>query len=141
MDIQIGSDHFCNTDGTVEIEGVPQVFLSQKKPGGALLVNLVLYDEVGRVVAKIVDSTMAFNERRAYELSKTPTSLTVTHAESGKLVLKVEVSPEGKVSISRADFLTVKGHLLEVSPSEWKIQNRRGTGQSVDAKGAAAAIG
>jgi hypothetical protein len=141
MDIQIGSSLFRNTDGTVEVEGVPQIFLAQKKPGGPLLVNLVLYDEVGRVVAKIVDSTMAFNERRAYELSRSPTGLTVMHGESGKLVLKVEAGPEGTVSISRAEFLTVKGHLLEVSPSEWKIQNRRGSADTVNATGAAAAIG
>jgi hypothetical protein len=141
MDIEIGSNLYRNTDGTIEVEGLPQISLTQKKPGGPLFVNFVIYDEVGRVVAKIVDSTMAFNERRAHELNRTPSGLTVTMGDSGKIVLKVEVAPDGRVVMSRAEFLTVKGHLLEVSPSEWKIENKRVAKQTTDAGGAAAAIG
>src|SRR2546427_2157 len=72
MDVEIGSNLYRNTDGAVEIEGVPQLMLALRRPGGPLLVNFVLYDNVGRVVAKVVDSTIAFNERRAYELTKLP---------------------------------------------------------------------
>jgi hypothetical protein len=141
MDVQIGSNLYRNTDGTVEVDGLPQIILAQKKPGGPLLVNFVVYDDVGRVIAKVVDSTMAFNERRAHDLNRTPAGLVITQVESGKTLLKVELSPEGRAVIPLAEFLTVKGHLFEVSPTEWKIEKKREAGQTSDAIGGAAVIG
>jgi hypothetical protein len=141
MDVQIGSSLYRNTDGTIEVDGLPQIILTQKKPGGPLLVNFVVYDEGGRVIAKVVDSTMAFNERRAHDLNRTPTGMTVSRIESGQTLLKVELSPEGRAVIPLAGFLTVKGRLLEVSPTEWKIENKRVASQTSDAQGASAVIG
>src|SRR5881397_3182305 len=103
MDVEIGSNLYRNTDGAVEIEGVPQLMLALRRPGGPLLVNFVLYDNVGRVVAKVVDSTIAFNERRAYELTKLPAGLVLTHVESGKVALQAELKENGRVAeIGRA---------------------------------------
>src|SRR2546427_4395446 len=120
MDVEIGSNLYRNTDGAVEIEGVPQLMLALRRPGGPLLVHFVLYDNVGRVVAKVVDSTIAFNERRAYELTKLPAGLVLTHVESGKAALQAELKENGRVAVQKGEFLTVKGHLLEISPVEWR---------------------
>jgi predicted methyltransferase len=140
MDVQIGSSLYTNTDGTVEVDGLPQIILS-KKPSGGLLVNFVVYDEVGRVIAKVVDSTMAFNERRAHDVTRTPSGLMITHLDSGKTLLKVEAAGDGPAKITLANFLTVKGHVLEVSPTEWRIDKKRVANQTVDAQGTAAVIG
>ena len=59
MDLEIGSNLYRNTDGTVEVEGVPQMTVALRKPEGPLFVNFVLFDQVGRVLMKVVDSTMA----------------------------------------------------------------------------------
>ncbi len=64
MDLEIGSNLYRDTDGTVEIEGVPQLTMTLRKPEGPLLVHFVIFDEVGRVTAKVVDSSLAYNERR-----------------------------------------------------------------------------
>jgi hypothetical protein len=141
MDIEIGSNLYRNTDGAVEIEGVPQLMLALRRPGGPLLVNFVLYNNVGRVVAKVVDSTIAFNERRAYELTKLPTGLVLTHVESGKVVLQVELKENGRVTVQNGEFLTVKGHLLEISPVEWRVEKRRMSGGDTDLKGGVVVIG
>jgi hypothetical protein len=141
MDVQIGSSLYRNTDGTIEVDGLPQIILAQKKPGGPLLVNFVVYDEGGRVIAKVVDSTMAFNERRAHDLNRTPTGMIITQVESGQTLLKVELSPEGRAVIPLAGFLTVKGRLFEVSATEWKIESKRVASQTSDAQGASAVIG
>src|SRR2546427_4825368 len=124
MDVEIGSNLYRNTDGAVEIEGVPQLMLALRRPGGPLLVNFVLYDNVGRVVAKVVDSTIAFNERRAYELTKLPAGLVLTHVESSKVALQAELKENGRVVVQKGEFLTVKGHLLEISPVEWRVGER-----------------
>lgn len=121
MDVQIGPHLYRNTDGTVEIEGVPQIEIALRKPGGPLRVNFVVMDAVGLVHAKIMESSMAVNERRAYELAKTPTSLVLKNLESGEDVLHVEIQEGDRVVISRGTFYTMKGHLMKITPLEWSV--------------------
>jgi hypothetical protein len=141
MDLEIGSNVYRDTDGTVEVEGVPQLTVTLQKPEGPPLVNFVTFDETGRLTSKIVDNTMAFNERRAFELHKLPAGLKLTHTESGKVILHVEMKAPNHVVVKQAKFITVKGHTLEVSPTEWKVEKRRMSKGSTDAKGGAVAIG
>ncbi|HXF92831.1 MAG TPA: hypothetical protein VNK46_08740 [Nitrospiraceae bacterium] len=141
MDIEIGSNMYRNTNGTIEIEGVPQMTISLSQPGGPLLVSFAMFDENSRMAVKIVDSIVAFNEKRAYDLSKTPTSLLLKHRETGKVVLKMEVKKEGVVAFTQGEFRTIKGHTLVVSPTEWKIDKLRMSGGDNDMKGGAVVIG
>jgi hypothetical protein len=57
------------------------------------------------------------------------------------VVLQVEMKAPNHVVVKQAKFTTVKGHTLEVSPTEWKVEKRRMSGGSTDAKGGAVAIG
>lgn len=141
MDIEIGSHLYRNTDGTVEIEGIPQITFALKKPEGPLLVNLVAYDDAGRITVKIVDSALAFNERRAYELTRTPTGVTLKRVESGTVALQVELKGAGRLAIRKGELLTVKGHLLEISPTEWKVGKSRVSGGESDLQGKSVIIG
>jgi hypothetical protein len=141
MDIEIGSNLYRNADGTVEVEGVPQIALTLKGATGPLLVNFVQFDQVGRITAKIVDSSMAFNERRAHELSTSPTGVLLKNLELGKVVLHVELKEGGRVSFRQGNILTVKGHLLEISPTEWRIEKHRLSGQESDLQGKSVSIG
>ena len=112
MDIEIGSNLYRNSNGTIEVEGVPQIHLAQHPSTSALLVNFALFDSNGRMLAKVVDSTMMFNERRAYELAKTDKRVAMKEAASGKVLLHLEVKDSDTVSLSRGEFHTMKGHLL-----------------------------
>ena len=141
MDMEIGSNLYRNTDGTVEIEGVPQLTVSLRKPEGPLLVNFVLFDETGRVCAKVVESTMAFNERRAHELTRTPSSMLLKHSESGKIVLDVALKAPDLVVVKNGEFYTMKGHTLEITTTEWRVQKRRMSGGDNDVHGGAVTIG
>jgi len=141
MDMEIGSNVYRNTDGTVEVEGVPQLAVALKKPEGPVLVNFVTFDEVGRMTSKMVDSTMQFNERRALDLAKTPSSVKLTHAESGKVVLHVELKNPDYVVVQEAHFVTAKGHTLDVSLVEWRVDKRNQSGKTDDVKGGAVTIG
>ncbi|CAI4032004.1 hypothetical protein DNFV4_02428 [Nitrospira tepida] len=141
MDIEIGSNLYRNSNGVIDIEGVPLAQLAVKPSNGALLVNFALFDQAGRMVAKIVDSTLAFNEKRAYELNKSPNTVELKEIESGKLVLRLEQREPDRVVINKASFWTIKGHLCEISPTECRIDRHRLSGGDTDAKGGAAAIG
>lgn len=141
MDIEIGSNLYRNSNGTIEVEGVPQIQLARHPSTRALLVNFALFDSNGRMLAKVVDSTIMFNERRAYEVTKTDKSVAMKETESGKLVLHFEVKASDVVALSRGEFHTMKGHLLEVSPKEWKLDKQQKSGLTQDAKGGAVSIG
>lgn len=141
MDVEVGSNLYRNTDGTIEIEGVPQLHVAVKPSNQMLMVNFALFDSAGKLVAKMVDSTIAFNERRAYEVSKTPKSVVLKHVESGKVVLQVELKAADVVAFTKGEFHTVKGHVIEISPTEWKIEKQRTSGTTHDAKGGAVVLG
>ena len=141
MDLEIGSNVYRNTDGTVEVEGVPQLTVTLPKPEGPPVVNFVTFDTGGRMTSKMVESTMQFNERRSLDLAKTPAGIKLTHAESGKVVLHIEVKSPDYVVVKQANFITAKGHSLDVSLVEWKVDKRRMSGTTTDVKGGAVAIG
>lgn len=141
MDLEIGSNLYCNTDGTVEIEGVPQMTVTLKNPDGPLSVNFVMYDGTGRVITKIVDSTMAFNERRAHDLERMPTGLVLTQVDSKKIVLKAELRNGGRVVVNQGEFLTIKGHLMKISPTEWQVEKIKQSKGEQDLGGRSVVLG
>jgi hypothetical protein len=141
MDVEVGSNLYRNTDGTIEIEGVPQIQVTLKEPANGLLVNFALFDGNGKMIAKLVESTLMFNERRAYEVMRTPTRVTLSHVESKQVVLEMDVKAPGHVVFTRGGFHSVKGHLVEVSPKEWKVGKQQASGTTQDAKGGAIKIG
>lgn len=141
MDMEVGSNLYRNTDGTVEVEGVPQMTIGLRKPEGPIVLSFVMFDDVGRVIMKVVDSTIAFNERRAHELEKTATAVTLKHLESGKVVLRMEVKQPNRITVTQGDFTTIKGHRLEILPHEWRLDKLKKAGGDVDLKGGGVAFG
>jgi len=141
MNLQIGSTVYLNTDGTLVIEGVPQMTIGFKKPGGPLLVSFAGFDEVGRVRVKVVDSTLAINERRAHELTRSATSLELKNTESGKVLFHLEFKDPDRVVFKQGEFLTMRAHLLQVSSTEWSLNRHQKSGGEVDQQGKSVEIG
>lgn len=141
MDVEVGSNLYRNTDGTIEVEGIPQLQIALKPTTGALLVNFALFDAGGKVTAKLNDSTLMINEKRAYEVSKTPKSLVLTHLTSGTVILKMDVKAPDLVAFTKGEFHTIKGHVIQISPTEWKIDKLRASGTTQDVKGGSVVLG
>jgi hypothetical protein len=141
MDVEVGSNLYRNTDGIIEIEGVPQIQVALKLATGALLVNFALFDADGKVTAKLNDSTLMINEKRAYEVTKTPKSLLLTHSASGTVILQMEVKALDVVAITKGEFYTIKGHMIRITPAEWNIDKLRASGMTQDVKGKAVVLG
>lgn len=141
MDLKIGSNLYRNTDGMVEVGGVPQLEVKLRKPGGPVLVNFVVFDRDGRIRAKMVNSAMTINEQRTYDLDVCPTGLTLKRTDSGKEVLTVNLEDGNCVAISAGEFYTIKGNLIEITPTEWRIEDRRMSGADVNLEGKAVSIG
>ncbi|MFO0707587.1 MAG: hypothetical protein U0412_12120 [Nitrospira sp.] len=141
MDLEVGSNMYRNTDGTIEVEGVPLIQVSQHPRTGVLLVNFALFDQSGKMLVKLVDSTIMFNERRAYAVTKSPTSVVLKETASEKTLLQFDVKAPNVVSFSKGEFHTIKGHLLEVSSKEWKIDKLKASGVTKDLNGGAVSLG
>ena len=141
MDVEVGSNLYRNTDGMIEIEGVPQIQLVLKPTTGALLVNFALFNADGKVMAKLNDSTLMINEKRAYDVSQTPKSLLLTHPASGTVILQIDVKAPGVVAFTKGEFYTIKGHVIRISPTEWNIDKLRASGTTQDLKGGAVVLG
>jgi hypothetical protein len=141
MDVEVGSNLYRNTDGTIEVEGVPQIQVALKPATGALLVSFALFDAGGKVVAKLVDSTLMINEKRAYEVNKTPKSLRLTQSATGTVILQMDVKTPDVVAFTKGEFHTMKGHMIHVSSVEWKIDKLRVSGTTQDLKGGSVVIG
>jgi hypothetical protein len=141
MDIEIGSNVYRNVDGSIHIEGLPQLEVSIRQPAGSLMVSFALFDETGRMKAKVVDSNLTFNERRAYELAKTSKSVALKHGESGTTVFAIELKDGGRIVLNQGTFHTIKGHVLEVTPTDYRLDKRRMSGGDTDANGGAVQIG
>jgi hypothetical protein len=141
MDIEVGSNLYRNSNGIIDIEGVPQFEVAIKESTRALLVNFALFDHVGRMMAKVVNSNLTFNERRAYQLAKSPTSVSLKHEESGTVVFTLELREGNRVVFSRGTFHTIKGHQLDVSQTEWRIDKKHLSGKEADMQGGSVVLG
>jgi hypothetical protein len=141
MDVEVGSNLYRNTDGTIEVEGIPQIQVALKPTTGALLVNFALFDAGGKVTAKLVDSTLMINEKRAYEVNKTPKSLRLTHSASGTVILQMDLKGPDVVAFTKGEFHTIKSHVIQVSPAEWKIDKLCVSGTTQDLKGGSVVLG
>ena len=141
MDVEVGSNLYRNTDGMIEIEGVPQIEVVLKPTTGALLVNFALFDANGKVTAKLNDSTLMINEKRAYDVTQTPKSLLLTHPASGTVVLQIDLKAPDVVAFTKGEFHTIKGHVIQVSATEWKIDKLRASGTTQDVKGGSVVLG
>lgn len=141
MDVEVGSNLYRNTDGMIEIEGVPQIQVALKPVTGALLVNFALFNEEGKVTAKLNDSTLMINEKRAYELKNNPKSLLLTHPASGTVIVQIDVKAPEVVAFTKGEFHTIKGHVIRISPTEWSIEKLRASGTTQDMQGGSVVLG
>ena len=141
MDVEVGSNVYRNTDGMIEIEGVPQIEVALKPGTGALLVNFALFNEEGKVTAKLNESTLMINEKRAYDVTRTPKGLSLTHSASGTVILQIDMTAPGVVALTKGEFHTVKGHVIRISPTEWRIDKLRASGTTQDLNGKSVVIG
>jgi hypothetical protein len=140
MDVEIGSNVYTNTDGTIEVEGVPQLSLALARPEGPLLINFIMYDDTGKIAVKLVNSAMAFNQRRAYELAKASDGLVLTNTDDGTVILHAQLV-QGRAVVRQGRFRTIRGHTLDITADEWKVDRLRMSKETKDLGGKSVQIG
>ena len=141
MDIQVGQHVYRNTDGTIEIEGALQMEISLRSGGASPQLTFAIFDGAGKMPAKLQDNNFSINQGSAYSLTKSQTSLMITHLESGMEVLNLTVESEKKVVISKGSFYTLKGHIINITPEEWTLEKTTVKKGETDMKGKAARLG
>ena len=141
MDIQIGPHWYKNTDGTIEIEGLPQIEIEFRDNGKPPRINFAIFDAVGKMPGKLMNSSLAVNEQGAYTLTKDASSLVLKKSDSGQDVLHLKFEDANRVMIPWGEFYTLKGHLLKITPSEWTVEKLTGKEGETDMGGKPATLG
>ena len=65
----------------------------------------------------------------------------MSHVESKRVVLQMDVKGPDLVVFSKGGFHSVKGHMVEVSTKEWKVDKQKASGTTQDVKGGSVKIG
>ena len=142
MDVKVGPHWYRNSNGTVEIEGLPQIELQLRKTGGIpVRVNFAIFDKIGKLHAKIEANSLVINEQGAYHLERLERGLVLTNKGDRKRVLAINVTGTDQVEIPEGEFYTLKGHLLKITPNEWSMEKTREKSGESDMKGQAVAVG
>jgi len=141
MDIQIGPHLYRNSNGIIEVEGVPQIECEPHPSGGFPKISFALFDSAGKMPAKLVNGSLSINEGRAYALERHSKGLVMRHHESGKDILHIVLEEDGRLVIARGEFYTLKAHLLTITPSEWTLETTTGQKGETDLKGKAVSLG
>ena len=142
MDVKVGPHWYRNSNGTVEIEGLPQLELELRKTGGVpVRVNFAIFDSGGKLHAKIEANSLVINEQGAYHLERSERGLMLTTTSNRKRVLVINVGEDNQVEIPEGEFYTLKGHILKITSQEWSVEKTKGVSGETDMKGEAVAVG
>ena len=141
MDVKIGPHWYRNSNGILEIEGLPQIELAFRKTGEVpIRINFAIFDKVGKLHAKVESNALVINEQRAYRLERSSDGLTLTHQGEGKKILALKVTGSDQVEIPEGEFYTLKGHVLKITPQEWTIEKITERSGETDLQGKAVAL-
>jgi hypothetical protein len=142
MDVKVGPHWYRNSNGIVEIEGLPQIELQLRKTGGTpVRVNFAIFDKIGKLHAKIEANSLVYNVQGAYHLERLENGLVLTNTGDRKRVLAINVTGTDQVEIPEGEFYTLKGHLLKITPNEWSVEKTTEKSGETDMKGQAVAVG
>lgn len=142
MDVKVGPHWYRNSNGIVEIEGLPQIELQLRNTGGTpVRVNFAIFDKIGKLHAKIEANSLVYNVQGAYHLERLENGLVLTNTGDRKRVLAINVTGTDQVEIPEGEFYTLKGHLLKITPNEWSVEKTTEKSGETDMKGQAVAVG
>ncbi len=142
IDVKVGPHWYRNSNGTVEIEGLPQIELELRKTGGVpIRLNFAIFDSGGKLHAKVEANSLVINEQGAYHLQRSDKGLMLTKASNGKPVITITVGENNQVEIPEGEFYTLKGHILKITTQEWSVEKAKGVEGETDMKGEAVAVG
>ena len=142
MDVKVGPHWYRNSNGTVEIEGLPQIEMELRKTGGVpIRVNFAIFDSGGKLHAKIESNSLVINEQGAYQLERSAKGLALTKTSDQTRVLAINVGENDQVEIPEGEFYTLKGHIIKITPREWSVEKTTGTAGETDMQGQPVAVG
>ena len=120
-EVNIGSNVFINTTGVLAVQGKDQISLEWGDENDQLLLTMDVYDDKGKHVAKLRRNAWAFNDKNRFNITTYPGSLKLQDKQTDALLVEARVVGAGKIEIPHGRFYTHKGHLLEITPTYWRI--------------------
>ena len=135
MDFDIGSNSYRNAQSSVDVDGIWQFSFEHNRRYNEMMLKGLIFDQNGTMAAKISENSLSLNIRGEYEIVSDPTVVKVLNRQNQNVILEVRFHNKDRVQIHHARLHTGKGHVLEITPTFWKINGKSHSGESMDCEG------
>ena len=116
-------------------EGMHQIEIEYQHLDRPPMVNFAMFDQSGKMPAKLSNSTLSINEGSAYTMVKNDTGLAVKSSERGKEIIVMEFDENCHVRILQGEFFSLKVHVVKITSKEWVVEKTTGKEGETDMKG------
>ncbi|UCD23301.1 MAG: hypothetical protein JSW51_09610 [Gemmatimonadota bacterium] len=120
MQLTIGSNRLCNTDGVISIRGKRQIALEWGPCDTDLWLTMDLYAAEGRHVARLWRNEWTFNDYGRFEFKASARGFSLVDTKSRQVVLEARVVGMDSVVITQGAFYSSAGHEIEITTEDWK---------------------
>ncbi len=124
MDIEIGSNHLRNTNGTFVVQDQDLITVERHADNGGLLLSIDLYNPAGTRIARLERNQWTSNEHDRFEIRASPESVTLVDHTLKAPVFSVHAQADDNVRVSHAKFYLPGGTVSEVTADGWHVGNK-----------------
>ncbi len=137
MHFDIGGNQYRNASHSIEIDGMGHFMFEYNRRYNDMTLRGMLFDRNGSLVARISESSLSLNLQGEFDIDVESPVVRIVRRESRSVLLEVKFLDKDSVQIHKAKLYTGKGHLLEITPTSWKLGESSHSGEIVDCVGEA----
>ena len=119
MQLTIGSNRLCNTDGIIRIRGSQQIALEWGPYDAKLMLTMDLYAAGGRHVARLRRNQWTFNDYSRFDFAVNDRGFNLVDTKSSQVILEARVVGLDSVVITQGAFYSSAGHEIEITTEDW----------------------
>jgi hypothetical protein len=119
MQLTIGSNRLCNTDGIISIRGSQQIALEWGPYDAELMLTMDLYAAGGQHVARLRRNQWTFNDHGRFDFAVNERGFNLVDTRSSQTILEARVVGSDSVVITQGAFYSSAGHEIEITTEDW----------------------
>lgn len=115
MQLTIGSNRQCNTDGVISVRGRRQICLEWGPFNSELLLTMDLYGHGGTHIARLRRNEWTFNDNTRFAFTASASGFDLVDTKSSHVVLGARILGRDSVVITQGTFFSCAGQEIEIT--------------------------
>ena len=140
MDLEIGSNTFRNTNGTLRVEGETQMIFERGIRDDPLLLTMDIRDPRGDRVARLDRNMWVSNPQDRYAIIVTPPSSLRLMDTFGDVVVGADAVADDQIAVTNGQFYTHRGTRADITPQLTRVGALVVANTEIDSEGGAAEL-